>query len=234
MGGRAGWRVAGVLAVFLAAGFPSAGAAARTPPEMPPQPLPPGIAVTPLTGPVTIGGEAWGPFRRACFGTRLSGGVHGPGGEVLTRCLRFAGVRPAPGGARVTAVREDVPDEPRPRFGRSEAGVISGWTLLAPNGAAPPPGNDDAAGGWEENLRALALPPGRLAPGEVVRMPDATGWWVGGRLPMGEVPCTAEGTARHRGRPLVVLRCEHRVARDGVEGRGGSDRCGSPSGPSSS
>lgn len=168
--------------------------------------------VSPLAGPVQLGGAGWGPFRRLC----VARAVLGDGGRETPAappsCLVVEEAR-AEGAVWHLALRTDpVGGRPRVQFtttrdGRGDVGPV---TIAVPDGvAAPPPA-------MMERLRAIFR--AAIAAHGVERVEVAAGGRFLMPLPLGEVTpdlrvegggfaCVAEGEARVGGRRVVVAAC---------------------------
>lgn len=164
-------------------------------------------ALTPLAGPVAIGGAGWGPFGRIC----------------TTRGMLRADGSEAAAGSRdcllVTAVREDrgtwhvtLQTEPRGTAApfayaatRDADGRIGTVTAMPPGGMAPlsPAQRREAEERFRRTLRAIGVewmtiaPAGRLA---MPMPPDDTG-------AEGAIDCRLLGEGLIGGRRVVVASC---------------------------
>lgn len=156
-------------------------------------------AVRPLAAPLTIGGTAWGPWRRMCREQATR-----PGRPPQRDCLSVAEARPEGAATRLTLVQDQVGLRVSALRG-SDGRVTEFAPLRADGGAAPPDAaRDGLVAAWREQFATLSLERRRIAPREDVPLPIA-GSSRGGT-------CRPEGTAALAGRPVLVARCAVELA----------------------
>lgn len=165
-------------------------------------------ALTPLAGPVAIGGAGWGPFRRICT-TRAM--LRADGSEAAAgspECLLVTAVREARGTWHVT-----LQTEPRGTAApfayaatRDAAGRIGTVTAMPPGGMAPLSAAQrrEAEERFRRMLRAIGVERMTIAPGGRFALPmppDDTG-------AEGALDCRPLGEGLVGGRRVVVASCD--------------------------
>lgn len=151
-----------------------------------------------LSGPVAIGGQAWGPWRRICREQSTR-----PGRPPARDCLAVAEMREEAGGARLTLVHETGL---RVSVLRSAEGRVTDFAALRADGGTPAPDarRDALLAAWRDQFATLSLERRRIAPNQDFAMPvDGSG--RGGT-------CRPEGLARIGGRAVLVARCAVELA----------------------
>ena len=185
-----------------------------------------------LTGPITIGGTGWGPFKRLCVTRHL---IQPDGKEVLeTEPSCFTVTTATEKGAtwQLDMLSDPIRGGPRIAFAatRNAAGTVGAVVVTPPDGvAAPPPAMLarlhtvfrvmlEAPG-----LRATTLAPKApfLLPLQIAEAdPDTT-------VEGGGFTCTPDGTATLRRRPVLVATCRATARTDlGDEAIGRVDMAG--------
>lgn len=151
-------------------------------------------AVRALTGPVAIGGTAWGPWRRLCREQTLR-----PGRPPQRDCVTVAEARPEGTGMRLTLLHEA--SGLRMSVLRSAEGRLGEFAALGADGAAAPADapRDALLEVWREQFATLSLDRRRIGPAEDFPLP------IGGSARGGA--CRAEGSASIAARQVVVARC---------------------------
>ncbi|NMJ41144.1 hypothetical protein GWK16_07830 [Roseomonas sp. JC162] len=149
--------------------------------------------------PVTIGGEAWGPWRRVCREQTLR-----PGRPPQRDCLAVTEARPEGDGVRLT-----LRHEPTGLLIAAQRGVdgrIGTFEAVRADGTAPPEDARRAAllSAWREQFATLSLEGRRIAPNDQFPLP------VEGS-PRGGI-CRPDSTGMIGGRPVLVARCAVELA----------------------
>ena len=155
--------------------------------------------VRPLTGPVQLGGGAWGPWQNLCREQ-----VTRPGRPPQRDCLAVGEARAEGAAMRLALVQ--------PRSGlrisalRMADGSIAEFRAVRGDGSAPPPdaGRDGLVAYWRAQFGAVSLPRQAVMPRGGFSMP------IEGS-PRG-MACQAEGTSSVGRRPVLVARCEVALA----------------------
>jgi hypothetical protein len=182
--------------LLVALSLSSAGAAAQTPDwRSAAPPLPLTAPITPITAAVSIGGTAWGPWRRLCREQW----------ERLDRtprrdCLAVAGVeRDAPArAARISLAPEVLRGEKLAVLRRDDGGITS-FTHDPPDAA-----RDGALTPWRRHFESWSLTARRIQPSVTFELPVPDN-------PRG-VTCRPEGLSRIEARQVLVAICAVELA----------------------
>jgi hypothetical protein len=148
-----------------------------------------------MTAPVSIGGAAWGPWRKLCREQW----------ERLDRtprrdCLNVAAVeRDAPARAARISLAPEVLRGERLAVLRRDDGGITSFTHDPPNAA-----RDGALLPWRRQFESWSLTARRIAPGVMFELPVPDS-------PRG-VTCRAEGLSRIEARQVLVALCAVELA----------------------
>ena len=182
--------------LLIALSFLAGSAAAQTPDwRTAAPPLPLTAPITPMTAPVSIGGAAWGPWRKLCREQW----------ERLDRtprrdCLNVAAVeRDAPARAARISLAPEVLRGERLAVLRRDDGAITSFTHEPPDAA-----RDGALAPWRLHFESWSLTARRIQPGVTFALP----------VPDGQrgVTCRAEGLSRIGARQVLVAICAVELA----------------------
>jgi len=184
------------LLVVFALSVMGAGAVAQTPDwRSAAPPLPLNAPITPMAGPVAIGGTAWGPWRKLCREQ-----WERPDRAPQRDCLDVAAVErdAAARAVRLTLTPGALRGERLAVMRRDDGGIAS-FTHEPPDAA-----RDGALVPWRRNFESWSLTARRIAPGAnfELQVPDqARG-----------VTCRPEGLSRLAARQVLVAICAVELA----------------------